>query len=204
MKKISNNELIERIINTNGGYITRKDINECNIPSMFLSNYVKKHNLIKYGTGFYALKEWIRDDYFIFQYEYPRFIYSFYSAAYLHQLGDYMPPYLEVTGPKNYRPFEIPKQGVVLHTDTKDETYNLGITEVKTIFGNTIRVYDIEKTVCDFIKNRRKIDSESFVKCINWYKRIKSKNRSNLMVYAKKMKIEEEVFNLMEVILNED
>ena len=115
-----------------------------------------------------------------------------------------MPPYLEVTGPKNYRPFEIPKQGVVLHTDTKDETYNLGITEVKTIFGNTIRVYDIEKTVCDFIKNRRKIDSESFVKCINWYKRIKSKNRSNLMVYAKKMKIEEEVFNLMEVILNED
>ena len=204
MEKISNNELIKIIIDSNGGYITRKNINEHNISSMFLSNYVKKYSLIKYGTGFYATKEWIRDDYFIFQYEYPRFIYSFYSAAYLHQLGDYMPPYLEVTGPKNYRPFEMPKRGVVIHTDTKPEIYSLGVTEIKTIFGNKIRVYDAEKTVCDFIKNRKKIDSESFVKCINWYKKIKNKNRNNLMKYAKTMKIEEEVFNLMEVVLNED
>ena len=74
----------------------------------------------------------------------------------------------------------------------------------ETIFGNKIKVYDIEKTVCDFIKNRKKIDSESFVKCINRYKKRIDKNVNNLMKYAKIMGIEDEVFSLMEILLNED
>lgn len=195
---------IKSIIDKNDGYITRKDVNKHNISSSFLYEYIKKNNLSKYGTGFYAQKDWLKDNYFILQYEYPKLIYSFYSAQYLNELGDYVPPFLEVTAPKNYRPFKLPKDGVTLHTDTKDETYNLGIIEVKTIFGNKIKVYDKEKTVCDFIKNRDKIDSESFVKCLNYYKKDKSKNINNLMKYAKIMKIENEVFNIMEVLLNED
>lgn len=197
-------ELIQSIINENGGYITRRDINNHNISSSFLYEYIKKNNLCKYGTGFYAQKNWLKDDYFILQYKYPKLIYSFYSAQYLNELGDYIPPFLEVTGPKNYRPFKPPKKGVTLHTDTKDETYNLGIIEITTMFGNKIKVYDKEKTVCDFIKNRNKIDSESFVKCLNYYKKDKNKNINNLMKYAKMMKIDNEVFNIMEVLLNED
>ena len=86
----------------------------------------------------------------------------------------------------------------------KDELYEIGIIEMKTPYGNKIKVYDIEKTVCDFIKNRKKIDSESFVKCINRYKKRIDKNKNNLMKYAKIMGIEDEVFSLMEVLLNED
>lgn len=201
---MTNLEHIEKIINLNKGYITRKDINENGIPSFFLYDYVKKNNLIKYGTGIYALNDWIKDDYLIFQYLYPKYIFSFYSAAYLHGLGDYNPPFLEVTGPKNYRPFPLPKNGIIAHTDTLKETYSIGIIEVETIFGNKIKAYDIEKTVCDFIKNRKKIDSESFVKCLNLYKKRIDKNVNNLMKYAKIMGIEDEVFSLMEVLLNED
>jgi len=197
-------DIITDIININKGYITRKDINKHNISSMFLSLYVKRNNLIKYGSGFYARKDWIKDDYLILQYQYPKLIYSFYSAAYIHKLGDYIPFNIEVTAPKNYRPFSLPRKGIVLHTDTRDSTYNLGIIEIKNIFGNTIKVYNLEKTICDFIRYRNKIDSESFIKCINYYKNRKDKNRHNLMRYAKIMKIEDKVYNLMEVILNED
>lgn len=197
-------DIITDIININKGYITRKDINKHNISSMFLSLYVKRKNLIKYGSGFYARKDWIKDDYLILQYQYPKLIYSFYSAAYIHKLGDYIPSNLEITAPKNYRPFSLPRKGIILHTDTRYSTYNLGIIEIKNIFGNTIKVYDLEKTVCDFIRYRNKIDSESFIKCINYYKNRKDKNRHNLMRYAKIMKIEDKVYNLMEVILNEN
>ncbi|MGM9873345.1 MAG: abortive infection protein [Bacilli bacterium] len=201
---MTNTDHIEKIINSNKGYITRKEINENGIPSFFLYDYVKKNNLIKYGTGFYARNDWIKDDYLVFQYLYPKYIFSFFSAAYLHGLGDYNPPFLEVTGPKNYRPFPLPKNGIITHTDTLKETYNIGIIEVETIFGNKIKVYDIEKTVCDFIKYRKKIDSESFVKCLNLYKKRIDKNVNNLMKYAKIMGIEDKVFSLMEVLLNED
>lgn len=204
MKMKTKYMIIEGIININGGYITRKDINKHNVPSAFLSEYVKKNNLVKYGTGFYAREDWVKDDYFVFQYEYPKLIYSFYSAQYLHGLGDFLPPYLEVTGPKNYRPFLLPKKGVVLHTDTRDGTYELGIVEIETMLGNKVRVYDKEKTVCDFIRNRNKIDAESFAKCINYYKKRKDKNINALMKNAKIMKIEAQVNSLMMVILNED
>ena len=137
---MTNNELISQIINSNGGFITRKDINTANIPSAVLSQYVRKYNLVKHCTGFYSKEDWIVDDYLIFQYQYPKLIYSFYNALYLNKLGDYVPPFLEVTAPKNYRPFPLPRSGVILHTDTRDSTYYLGITEVRTILGNTVKV----------------------------------------------------------------
>lgn len=197
-------EIIENIIKTNGGYITRCDINNHKIPSSMLYEYIKKHHLVKYGTGFYALENWIKDDYLVFQYNYPKLVYSFYSAQYLNQLGDYNPPFLEVTAPKNYRPFPLPQEGVVLHTDTRIDSYSLGIIEIETIFGNKIRTYDKEKTICDFIRNRNKIESEAFVKCLKNYKKSKDKDVNKLMEYARIMKIEKEVNSLMEVILNED
>ncbi len=204
METITNYSSIKKIINANGGFITRKNINEHNIPSAFLSQYVKKNDLIKYDTGFYAEKSWIKDDYFVFQYKYPKLIFSFYAAAYLHGLGDYIPTYLEITGPKNYRPFPLPKEGVILHTDTRDSTYNLGIVEIETPFGNKVKTYDMEKTVCDFIRNRGRIDVESFVKCLRAYYKRKNKNLHNLLIYSKIMKIEEDVRHVMELIANEN
>lgn len=197
-------EKILEIITNNGGYITGKDAKKAIIPTAVLSEYIKKHNLIKHCPGFYSTEQWMRDDYFIFQYQYPKLVYSFYSAAYLHRLGDYIPTYLEVTGPKNYRPFPLPKDGVILHTDTKEVTYYLGISEIETSFGNKVKVYDIEKTVCDFIKNREKIETESFVKCVTWYRKRRDKDVNKLIRYAIIMKIEDKVSNLMEVLLNED
>lgn len=204
METISNYSIIRKIISDNGGFITRKNINEHNIPSAFLSQFVKKNNLVKHDTGFYAKKDWIKDDYFVFQYEYPKLVYSFYAAAYLHGLGDYNPVFLEVTGPKNYRPFPLPREGVILHTDTRDNTYSLGIVEIETAFGNKVRVYDMEKTVCDFIRNRSRIDAELFVKCLRTYYKRKDKNLHNLLIYARIMKIEEDVHHIMELIANED
>ena len=201
---MTNFEKISKIIKSNGGYVTGRDVSEANIPTSALSQYIKKYNLIKQCPGFYSTEDWMADDYFIFQYQYPKLIYSFYGAAYLHRLGDFIPTSLEATAPKNYRPFPLPRDGVILHTDTRDTTYNLGISEVETSFGNKVRVYNIEKTVCDFIRNRGKLDLESFVKCVTWYSKRKDKNVNRLIQYARIMKIEDKVNSLMEVLLNEN
>lgn len=201
---MTNFEKISKIICVNGGYVTAKDVKTADIPSAMFYRYAERHDLIKLCTGLYATKEWTIDDYFLLQYRYPKLIFSFYCAAYLHGLGDYVPPFLEVTAPRNYRPFSLPQTGIVLHTDTRDAIYSLGIIKVKTMFGNEVFVYDMEKTVCDFIRRRDELDSESFIKCIHYYKRKKEKKINELMKYAKIMKIQNKVTNLMEVILNED
>ena len=197
-------EKIENIVKTNNGYVTRKDIDRNRIPSIYLTRYVKKHNLIQIVRGFYAREDWIVDPYLIFQYTYPQFIYSFNSAIYLHGLGDVLPNYLEVTGPFNYRPMSKNRDDVVTHTDTVDESYNLGITDIKTSLGNVVKVYDKEKTICDLIKHKDKIEFEVYVKALTRYARSKDKDINKLMRYAQIMKIENKVRDQMEVIINAD
>ena len=197
-------EKIENIVKTNNGYVTRKDIDRNKIPSIYLSRYVKKHNLIQVVRGFYAREDWIVDPYLIFQYTYPQFIYSFNSAIYLHGLGDILPNYLEVTGPFNYRPMSKNRDDVMTHTDTVDESYNLGIADIKTSLGNVVRAYDKEKTICDLIKHKDKIEFEVYVKALTRYARSKDKDINKLMRYAQIMKIENKVRDQMEVIINAD
>ena len=193
---------IINIVNKNNGFVTRKDINRSGIPSIYLSRFVAKHHFKQIVRGFYANEEWIVDPYVVFQYTYPQFVYSFISAIFLHGLGDILPNYLEVTGPLNYRPMPNPRNDVITHTDTVEETYNLGIVDVVTVFGNKVRVYDKEKTICDLIKNKEKVEFEIYVKALNNYAKSKDKNINKLVEYARIMKIESKVLNQMEVILN--
>lgn len=195
-------ETIKSILEKNKGFITRKDIDTYKIPSIYLSRFSKKYNLRQIARGFYADEDWIVDPYVVFQYTYPRFIYSFNSAIFLHNLGDFMPSYLEVTGPFNYRPMSSYREDVVTHTDTVEESYNLGIIEIHTSLGNVIKVYDREKTICDIIKHKDKIEFEVYAKAINNYSKSKDKDLNKLMEYARIMKIENKVRNQMEVILN--
>lgn len=203
-KSMTAEEKIVELIGKNGGYVTRLDTDKEGIPSSQLSAFVRKSHLIRLAPGFYAGKDWIRDDYFILQYQYPKLVYSFYSSAFLLGLGDFNPTLLEVTGPKNYRPFPLPRAGIVLHTDTREDTYSLGIEWVETAFGNKVKTYNREKTVCDFIRFRKRLDAESFAKCLQGYSASPKRDMVQLLQYAKTMKVESQVRNLMEVLLNED
>lgn len=88
---------IKELFAQNGGYITRRQTEKNKIPSWFLTDFVRKNNLVKIDKGFFAAENWIQDDYFVFQYKYPKYIYSFESALYLLNLTDNLPAILEVT-----------------------------------------------------------------------------------------------------------
>ena len=105
---------------------------------------------------------------------------------------------MEVTLYKGYNPHRI-SGSVRIHYVTK-AIYNLGMTECQTMFGNTVKVYDLERTICDFIKNRSEIETELFSKTINFYTRYENKDLNKLYEYSKKMKIYEKVKEILEVV----
>lgn len=201
--QVTSKKKLDKMLSANGGYITRKQVDNHKIPSWFLTDFVRKQGLVKVDKGFYAQEQWIRDDYLVFQYKYPKFIFSYVSALFLHGLTDQLPDYFEVTGPKNYRPFS-PNPSVTIHTDSHEETYKLGISKIKTSLGHLIECYDMERTICDIIKNSQKIDAEIYGKAIKLYAKSKKKNIHNLLHYAKVLKTENKVAELMTVALNED
>ena len=203
MKEITNYSKIESIIKTNGGYITREDIDKANIPSWFLSDYVKKNKLIKVAPGFYATESYIPDEYFILQRRFPKYVFSGISGLYLHKLTDRTPDYIDVTAPQGYNPTRNRIDSLIVHKISSEKLYKLGITESETMFGNTIKVYDEERTICDVIKYRDKYDAETFIKAIKLYVK-KTNNQLKLFKYARVMGIEKKVFEIMEVIVNEN
>lgn len=203
MKDNTNYSKLERIFKTNGGYITREDIDNANIPSWFLSDFVKKNNLNKIAPGFYANDNFIVDDYLILQRRYPKYIYAGLSALYLLGLTDKIPTNIEVSAPQNYHPSRSKIDSLIIHKLSNSNIYELGIKEVKTMFGNIVKTYDEERTICDVIKYRDKYDSETFNKAIKFYIRTIN-NQSKLFKYARELGVEKKVYEVMELVANAD
>ena len=200
--QVTNEQKLMKMLDANKGYITRRQVDERGIPSWFLTDLVRKAELVKVDKGFYARADWLRDDFLVFQYKYPRFVFSHLSALFLHGLTDRLPESFEVTGPKNYRPF-VPDGSVAIHTDSR-ASYDMGVVDVKTSLGHAVRCYDREKTLCDIIRISDKMDTEVYTKALRLYARSKKKDVGKLMGYARAMKIERKVSEIMMVVLNED
>ena len=77
---------------------------------------------------------------------------------------------------------------------------SLGLTS-GDIDGNPVRIYDKERTICDCLRYRNKMDREIFVKAIQRYVNDTSKNIPRMMHYAKKLRAANTVKNLVGVWL---
>ena len=203
MKETSNYSKLEEIFKNNGGFITRQDVDAAGIPSWFLSDFIRRNNLSKIAPGYYAGDAYIADDYFILQRRYPKYIFSGMSALYLLGLTDKIPTSLEVTAPQSYHPSRKKLDSLVIRKISNPAIYDLGIKEVKTMFGNFVRVYDEERTICDLVKYRDKYDAETFIKAIKLYIR-KKNDQTKLFEFAKKIGIEKRVYEIVEVVVNAD
>lgn len=203
MEARTNFEKLSTIFESNEGFISREDVNNAEIPSWFLSDFVKRNELIRIAPGFYAGPDYPIDDYFIIQKRYPKFIFSGMSALYLNNLTDKIPASIYVTAPQGYHPSRNKDESLVIYNVSNEEIYNLGITNLKTMFGNEVRVYGREKTICDIIKRRDKYDGETFIKAVKIYAK-SNPNQTKLFKYARSMGIEKKVFEIMEIIMNEN
>ena len=189
---------IKEKLNKTGGVITSKELKNFNIPTIYLTRMVEKGELSRADRGIYIESNGDYDEYYFFHNRCKVAVFSYVSALYLQGFTDIIPNEMEVTVYKGYNPHRI-SGNVRIHYVTK-EIYDLGMTECQTMFGNTVKVYDLDRTICDFIKNRSEIETELFSKTINKYVRYGNKDLNKLYEYSKKMKIYEKVKEILEVV----
>lgn len=171
-------------------------------PLGFFLLSLKKKSLKKIAPGFYASPDFAVDDYWLLQMRYPKYIFSGMSALYLHHLTDKIPENIFVACPQGYHPSRNPLPLLVIQSISKEEIYSLGIEEVPTMFGNRVRAYDKERTICDLVKYRDRYDGETFVKAVKAYA-AGNPGQRKLFRYAKAMKMEKAVFEILELVMNE-
>ncbi|MCI8547764.1 MAG: hypothetical protein HFJ38_02615 [Bacilli bacterium] len=191
---------ILKIVEKNNGYVTTKEVVKNGINKTFLTNMVKNGTLVRISRGYYGLPNYIEDEYYKIASKSRNARFSMATALYLHNLSDRTPLVYNITLPFGYSGVLQKEKNVILNF-VKRELLDLGVIEITSPFGMKIKVYDIERTICDIIKNKNKMDAEIFSKALKDYAKSKNKNLSKLTKYANAMNIEKKVSEYMEVLL---
>ncbi|MBD5541217.1 MAG: type IV toxin-antitoxin system AbiEi family antitoxin domain-containing protein [Lachnospiraceae bacterium] len=82
------------------------------------------------------------------------------------------------------------------------ESFLLSVGETKgEIDSAEVRIYDRDRTICDVLRNMNKMDKEIFNKAIQNYVKDPKKNIPRLIEYAKKLRVQKRVKDLIGVWL---
>lgn len=193
-------EKILQLTQENNGYITTKEIVDNGLSKMALIRLCDNGLLKRVSTGYYSLPNMINDDYYKIIYKSKNAVFSYNTSLFLHELSDRTPLYFDVTVPRGYGGPLQNIDVVSLHYVDKN-ILNLGMEIIKSPFGMDIKCYDVERTICDIIKNKNNMDKEIYTKALKWYAEKKDKDMLKLSKYSKKLNIEKEVAEIMQLIL---
>lgn len=183
----------------NNGFLRNKDLVDNNIPSVYLTRLVNNNVIERVSRGLYVRTNSLPDDLVILQNKSKNAIYSNMTALYLYGFSDRLPIKYDITVNSGYNGSLQEVDNVNLFY-TKKELLNLGEIVYRLDSGNLIKVYDLERTICDVIKNKNRLDQELVNKALRKYFYSKEKNTLKLYEYAKKMKIYKKVRSVFEIL----
>ena len=166
--------------------ITNKEAEELGYSRHNLSELTKSGQLERLRPGLYQLKGKVIDDFVLISSNSKRTIFSHQTALYLHDLSDRTPSVFHISVPQGYNASHIKKRYEDLQVHyVKKDLYELGTTEIKSPQGNLVPVYDVERTICDIIIDREKIDKQIFTEAIKRYFKSPNKNLRRLIKYSR-------------------
>ena len=145
---MNNETKIREFLKNNYGYITTSDFLNLSISKPLIKKYIDNGLIRKVSHGIYMDINLLIDDEYVFQKRYPEAIFSYKTA--LNMLGyiKEKPRLKEITINSKKRVLSDYKVHYV-----SDKYYNIGIIETKNMFGNPIKLYNIERCICDMLKN---------------------------------------------------
>lgn len=193
-------EKLEDLIKNSDGVITTKRANNSNIHREYLRQFVKEGKLERVAHGIYITPETWEDEMLIHQLRKERMIYSHETALYLHDLTDRDPISYSVTVPTGYNTSKLNEDGLIVHT-IKNELFDVGIVTKKTVFGNDVKTYDMERTICDIVRTRKRMDPSILSDALKRFVRQSDKDLNKLMKYSKLFGVEKILRNYLEVLL---
>lgn len=197
---MSNTKKIMKIVEANNGVITSKEVDKLGIHRQHLSILVKKGLLEKVERGIYISLNTFEDTMFNLQTRFNKGIFSHNSALFLHGLTDQAPLRYSMTFPTSYNITKLQEHNVITYR-TSNKFYHEGIVIILTSSGNYVRVYNIEKTLCDILRGNSKLTKEEVINAFKIYSRKKDKNLNVLYKYAKLLKVENKIKAYMEVLI---
>ena len=195
---MKNIEILKNYIENNNGIILASDLKKLNIHKQYLKLLCDEGYVERKEKGVYVKKGKNVNDFFLIQQRYKTGVFSHNTALYFYHLTDKTPLKYDMTFKNNIR---VNDEIVVPHY-IKQDKYELGIDELELQDNTTIKLYDLERTIIDILRDRNKIDLQIFNTAMKEYMKRKDKNLIKLSKYAKEFKMEKILKKYMEILLS--
>lgn len=191
---------LSSIAKANGGVIETKVAEQHGISRAMLSKLCKEEKIYRIVKGQYILPDDLYDELFSISKRSNQIIFSHETALFLHGISDRTPFEHTVTAPSGCVPSVSVKSDCKVYY-IKPELFELGKTVLQTPAGNLVNAYDLERTICDIVRSRNKMGTETFLAALKLYAASSKKDLNKLSAYAKKMRIANVLRRYLEVLL---
>lgn len=190
---------IRRLFTKRGGVLTREELTKAGVSYYYIRKLLQTGELERIKQGVYRWEEDGNDEWVEVQKMVPQGIFCLFSAAFLHELSTFVPSQYHIAIPwKNkVRTPEYPP--VKLYYWQKPQ-YALGQTSFKRD-SYEFYLYDREKTVCDFIKFRKKVGVDLMKEVVKNYLERKDRNLNKVMTYARELGVYSIVQSYVEILV---
>lgn len=188
------------IAKEHGGIIDTKVAAQRGISKAMLSKLCKEEKIHRIVKGQYILPEEMQDELLSISKRSNKIVFSHETALFLHGISDRTPFEHTITAPSGCVPSTAIKSECKVYY-IKPELFELGKTMLKTPADNLVPVYDLERTICDVIRSRNKMGTETFLAALKLYAASPKKDLNKLNTYAKQMRVANVLRQYLEVLL---
>jgi len=195
-------EKIKEIFYVNNGYIRTRDISSKDVNRRYLRDLIDEGVIEKIKQGLYRWKDAkfdVEEELVNVSKIIHHGVICLVSALAYYELTTYTPGEYTIAVGRNYN-IKLPDYPPIKLYYFSDKYYMDGIEKID-INGNIIKIYNIEKTICDCLRYGNKISKDIIVESIKEYVKRRDKNISKLMNYAAKAKVKDVVQKYMEVLM---
>jgi len=198
---VEQKKTIAKILKETNGILRASDAKLAGIDYKELQRLTEAGLIERISHGLYIFAADIADDYLVAQYRCGKGIYSHETALFLHGLSDRTPLQLMMTIPSGHNTRLLKDKSSFRFFYCKPDLHDLGITTVISPYGNILRVYNRERTLCDCIKKKDVLDIDLVLLAVKQYLSEKGADLAQLLDYAEKLKIRNTVRQYMEVLV---
>ena len=190
-------EKLKELFLNNGGILTTKELNEEGITSYMINKLLAENKITRFTRGNYSYNEIYLHDYEIISSLFPEAILYLESALLLHEYTERIPNEWKIAVGRNMKrnKYDIDYPKINAHY-VEEDILEIGVIEIEAYLDEenhnskvVTKIYDKDKTICDVIKHRNKIDKEVFNIAIRNYIKDNGKNLNNLYKYARELNI---------------
>ena len=191
--------IMDRLLNENSGIIRTADAVNAGISRTTLGTLVKNGKLERIAHGQYIRPDNMADELYLLQQRSDKIIFSHETALFLHDMAERTPHLHSLTIPSNSKLSPTLSEGCKVYY-VKPELYELGRCTIKSKLGYNVIAYDAERTICDILRSRSRIDSQTFAEAVKAYAVRKGQSWNKLREYAEAFRVTKLLRQYLEVL----